>query len=457
MTPPTTQSQRQTGKRKALPPKQEPEVISLSSDSGPIVISSDTTHISISSNTSSRSPIVISDSSSANKLKPINASIPQSKATKPMKPATRAKATPPSIAKTTVRRRPEAATKADPSSKAARSRKRKCSWDVDSSSEDSKGEIFVPKPSLMKPSLTNAPVPRRPPTSPKVSASSSPLPIVAPAPSSPLSSLLSLGSKSSKRPRVEASEPPVDASGNEADVEELVPSSQSDEQELTLPKDTRKDPAIVIESVDKWRRESSVVVSLGHGGLSLPPEEPPASSPLTSPMALGWPVELPSPISAAQTDADGDVNMADYTAPYVHEPSVAVTAPNAPPSPDSEGEVIQQLHRLGSVSTLSSTHYSRPPTATIPSRIAPPPTKPRTPEFRPLTPPSEESLPQVHPTPRRLTVKEKTDLMLERLKAEAAAAHVSSDEEPASFAELDSDSDDENPLLGVLRKGKGSV
>ncbi|KAI0699569.1 hypothetical protein BC835DRAFT_1412551 [Cytidiella melzeri] len=456
-------------KKKIVPSGPSNEVISLSSDSGPIVISSDTSrsHISISSNSTSHR--VSSDPSPQNKPKPAATASSSAKSTNRTKPNPRDVITNASIAKTTMKKRsPSSAAPVAPPllklPKVMRAPKRKCHWESSSSSEESDdGRIYVPKPSEMKASLTHAPIPR------VLSKSALPSPsLKISLPSSPLTSLRSVRSKSSrssKRARLDVTEPSTAISGNDADEEELVPSSQSDEQELTIPKNVSKDPGVVKATVNKWRRESSAAVSPVHTSSSFPLDEPPATPPATSPAELIWPSDAPSsPLSAMQTDYDGDVHMDDSTSTRERPDAIhGARSFGTHSQAVSEDEVSHQLHLLNSASstTLSSHNVV----------LVTPPRKPKmsssvfdqvsVPMFRPLTPLPSDEPPKARATPVALNPEQKTAILIARLRAEAAEraaeARGSSEEEQPSLDDLLSDSSDEELLYNNKDQGKGSL
>ncbi|KAI0093078.1 hypothetical protein BDY19DRAFT_921876 [Irpex rosettiformis] len=482
--PTTSATQRRVkAEKNSMPPGPDKEVISLSSDSGPIVISSDTaeSHISISSGSTSKSRSVVDISTPISPRKPklsVRTSDKQpvkSMATKTRKQPIRSvivKAES-SAAKTTIKRR-QTSIPAPPLlnlPKATRAIKRKCNWESSSSSsEDSDGRIYIPKPNGMKPSLAHAPVMR-------VLAKPAPPPstIVDPTPSSPLTnlSLLSVRSKSSrssKRIRLDTSEPLTAISGNDADDEELVPSSQSDEQELTIPKKLSKDPEKVKNSVNKWRRESSVAHVSPSTRSSFPLDEVPATPPMTSPAEGNWtsnpssPVSSLLPLPAHGVDRDGDVRMAEGTMGGEDMGLLDVPTGEGISQTISEGEVEHQLDTFPSASSSVI-----PP---APALVTPPSHQPTASffdnpiaddfSFHPLTPPlSEEPL---KPRVVAINAAQKTAMMIEKMKAEAAAraAEVradSDDEAQLEFKELEeSDTDEEMKMVFTFGgKGKGKA
>ncbi|KAJ3530284.1 hypothetical protein NM688_g7733 [Phlebia brevispora] len=347
----TTNSKDRKPSKNNAPPRADQEVITVSdSHSGRISISDDSkSHITVSSGSDPKSVIIISDSSSAennkalpNLLPSISAAMAKKSKAKekpPTKTATSKSkskqseksnvlATTTSSAKTTVRRR-SAVDSSSASAALPMPRKRKQGiYDFDSPSSDSAdGSVYLADPERLPEAISKAPVPLRRedfiPDSilkPKDNTPSSlDDHVKSSRKSSTPSKRLRLSPPSPSLPPVnndmphqehipEVDLPPAHdmtcetthtaSSGNEADEEE-VPSSQSDEQELTLPKPNVKDPQEVKERVDHWRRTSGVSSASGSMGTDAsPPSEPP-----------GLPSEPEQPPSspAMGVDADGDV------------------------------------------------------------------------------------------------------------------------------------------------------
>lgn len=172
------------------------------------------------------------------------------------------------------------------------------------------------------------------------------------------------------------------SSGNEADEEE-VPSSQSDEHELTIPKTVTQNPVEVKERVDHWRHMSglsSVSESLAvsphsaHAGLPSEPEQPPPSSPVI--VDVHTDAELLDTVQDEHADADqfgmGDQDMmdVDFGMPEMPPPSYIPVVQDR--ESDDEAEVSQQIQI-----EVSSNTSNRTPT----SVASHPPTR------RPVTPP----------------------------------------------------------------------
>ncbi|KAJ7924900.1 hypothetical protein B0H13DRAFT_1976627 [Mycena leptocephala] len=95
---------------------------------------------------------------------------------------------------------------------------------------------------------------------------------------------------SSPEPRLPSPEPPIASS----DPGELVPSSQSDEQDEMLLRGPGRDPVAVMEDVDRWRNEA-------HSPVSLPMSEPEENTDLDvitvdeAPAAIFTPESSPEP------------------------------------------------------------------------------------------------------------------------------------------------------------------
>ncbi|KAH9858942.1 hypothetical protein C2E23DRAFT_880347 [Lenzites betulinus] len=194
-------------------------------------------------------------------------------------------------------------------------------------------------------------------------------------------------------------------SGFDTDPEELVPTSQSDEQELTLPRDHghELDPAVVKESVARWCQETD----------ASPPsraQSPPRLDPLHIPSEL--PMEHPPAHDALVS------NLSVHATP-IRTPVRQVLAPVASPS-----------------DAFSS--------------LTPPPSSDST-----SSPELEEELQVV----QALDVKSKTEQLIADIKARAfAAAHSSPEQSPVDLDDLsdsdsDSDSDEDAGFAAMLTKG----
>ncbi|KAI0358675.1 hypothetical protein OH77DRAFT_1502494 [Trametes cingulata] len=225
------------------------------------------------------------------------------------------------------------------------------------------------------------------------------------------------------------------------DAEEFVPTSQSDEQELTLPRVSERDPATVKKNVAKWREETHA--------------NPPSRA------------QSPPPLDAICTpfdDAPMDVDDGTPAGPSVMQ------YPQTPRS--SSGGSSHQLHVDAALATPA--YRTDTPTRAAVTRDVPVSTGSPSDAFSSLTPPpsSDPASPteaeEQAPTVQALDVKSKTEQLIADIKARAlAAAHSSSPEQPPldidALSESDSDSSDED-LPGVFPaaftrdiKGKGKA
>ncbi|KAF7792294.1 hypothetical protein EIP86_003330 [Pleurotus ostreatoroseus] len=382
------------------PPRAGQEVISISSSrSGPISISDDAgpSHITISSDSDPKSVITISDSTSAEvlqetKMAKVLPSISVAKKTKG-----KGKAAPKAAAKSSVSTAKAASKAKSPAKPAAAStssvsavkttvrrrsaveepmpRKRKLGIrDFDSPSESDEDGIYIPDPERMPESLSHA-------YKPLEREDLIPESVLKPRGNTPSSVdghtksvRTSVSTSSSKRRRLSPPSPPLapvkneipeegqvptadithdrraqDAagasSGNEADEE--VPSSQSDEHELTIPKAVTKDPAEVKERVDHWRHMSGVssvsesMVSPQSANAGLPSE---AEQPPSSPAVADAPTDA-DPADIVQEDDQYDYDRMqmdiDFGMADMPPPSYLPTIPDQ--EEDDEAEVSQQI------------------------------------------------------------------------------------------------------------------
>ena len=274
------------------------------------------------------------------------------------------------------------------------------------------------------------------------------------------------------------------SSGNEADEEEEIPSSQSDEQELTLPKAITKDPKEVKARVDQWRRSSLSVAGASEGEEEQVKAQLPAISegettlsdgdlPVPSGLlhksehdananAMSSPDPMPESFPASDfdnndtsmdVDTDFDIGLPPLSVPPTPEHDATMDMDNS--LDVEEEEVSQQLKDVpqsSSVSPLSTVPSS--PTDTHPATpTTPPPGETSQPEiaggspfksapfetfgelFRSATPPppepevGEQELPILPPTPVKLDTKAKTQNLIDQIKAQALASVAESDED----------------------------
>ncbi|EMD37357.1 hypothetical protein CERSUDRAFT_83132 [Gelatoporia subvermispora B] len=256
-----------------------------------------------------------------------------------------------------------------------------------------------------------------------------------------------------KKLRLSSPEPGLlaPASGHSADRSGLVPSSQSDEQELCAPKLVVKDPVAVKESVDKWRKETSIA-----------PRSEGASS------QAG---QSPSEDMHFNIDTGADFNIDVGMQDDIPEDAPEELLPSGPsdvPGPRSETEVSMQLRVRSSASTLGSARKSAVPISpviTVPTLAVTCASSSEPSASRPVTPPLPEATLLPRPsTPLALTTESKTAKIIADIKANAAAALPSSseDEGPRQLRDLSDSSDDDSFNGGFFAskkndKGKGKA
>ncbi len=228
---------------------------------------------------------------------------------------------------------------------------------------------------------------------------------------------------------------------------EFVPTSQSDELELILPRIAEKDPSDVQETVDRWRK----------GALHEPASR--AGSPSASDC-------FGSPLSDVPMDLDYDMFPPPLTIPDTPvaegRASGSIAYPQTPLSANGEVPDVPS-------SVAVKTPMSRPDT---PSRRAPDVSP--SDAFRSLTPPPSSSDIEEEPEPmqedvpavKALDVKSKTEQLIADIKARALAAARSSPEQvPVDLEDLsdsgsESSSDDDDGFVAKLMKdtkGKGKA
>jgi hypothetical protein len=199
----------------------------------------------------------------------------------------------------------------------------------------------------------------------------------------------------------------------------MVPSSQSDEQELAAPRTIKKDPKDIKESVDRWRQEAAS----------------PDPSPLDDDWGMALDADIPSPEADTPYSSHGDpLNLTSDKA-----------TPNSSPLHSSEAEVYVRLLSSGAnTSTIPTTSVS--PVFAASSR-------PKTPSA-----PSNALLPA---TPVALSPESKTAQIIAQIKANAMAASACSPDEASQvlvYKELEESSssgEEEDYNLFKLEKGKG--
>lgn len=210
----------------------------------------------------------------------------------------------------------------------------------------------------------------------------------------------------------------------------MVPSSQSDEHELAVPRMTHKDPQDIQESVNRWRQE--------------------AVSPDPSSIPDDWAMNIDAGI-----DADADIPIPIPDPPYSSDgdpPNLNSnqTSPHSSSLHSSEAEVCKGLLSSGGNNT-SSTHHTTPGSPLLAASTS-----------RPKTPyPGSFNAP-LPATPVVLDAKSKTEQIIAQIRANALAASASSQDETSKvlvYQELDdsssSDEDVDAFMLIKLDKGKG--
>ncbi|OSX66353.1 hypothetical protein POSPLADRAFT_1053004 [Postia placenta MAD-698-R-SB12] len=432
--PPAKPAPAEKARKNNAPPRPDQEVATISS-------STEATHISISDSPSvicisSDSPAPMRQTrSAANKA----ASAAQKASQKPLTASTSASRPPPRIAplpplpptprrrsvvkpKTPLKRALDDDTDGEPDIKEFKVPRKPPGWFKDAAKGSSRSKPLTPKDNIL-PSPVESKASRRPSTP--------------------------------KRARLSPEEPAMRApsSGNEADIEELVPSSQSDEHELTLPKDNRKDPVQVKQHVDKWRKETVT--------------EPPSPA-HTLPPSDG--IVPPEPIENAEDDIPPptDIPMDVDVSMKVRSPAPSRVSDAARLTPQSEVEVSLELRARSSVSTLSS--YAGPSIfaaaadrSTTPPRSESPLTFSSPNAFSSLTPPPSSDPVPHPPTPQRITPRTKARQIADEIKAQVYARAPSSPEgSPLELQSLASSSDNESEdefmaQLAKPDKGKGKA
>ncbi|OCH88872.1 hypothetical protein OBBRIDRAFT_888789 [Obba rivulosa] len=443
-------------KRKNDPPRSGQEVIVLSSSSdthitvsdasAPITVSSDAhSHITVSSGSS---VVDITDLVAARRA---GTRQPMTNAKKPAAATpTRGKSrmSPPPSSSGSAKRPSSSHRPSVGSSKPTLlqttlnfTRKRKHD-EPESSSQPGTPSLRLPTPSL------------RQTRSPSLSQQSSPSGRLAPRDNVPAARTRSHSVKKPSPPKkARLSSPehalPAPGSGHSADRSGLVPSSQSDEQELCAPKVMRKDPAVVKENVDRWRKETSIAPS--RASSAQPKHSPSRDRDVDAHMDADF---------SFDASVHGGISMdsMDESMPPAASDMQALT---------SETEVSMQLRMRNSASTLSSTHKPAIPTSPVTSISALAVTRasssPAPNAYRPVTPPPEEA-PQPRPvTPLALTPHSKAAKIIADIKARALAAALSSEEEgPIELGELSDSSSSDSFDIGFLitrkvDKGKGKA
>ncbi|CDO69206.1 hypothetical protein BN946_scf185042.g108 [Trametes cinnabarina] len=218
------------------------------------------------------------------------------------------------------------------------------------------------------------------------------------------------------------------------DPDELVPTSQSDEQELTFTQIPKKDPAAVTESVDQWRKET-------HANYPIRTESPPPIDPIRTSLN-----------GVDDMRMDVDYGLQDESFRNSIQP---VGYPHTPRS--MSGGSSRQLHldAATAIVTRASALQTTVPQNDTPTRARPsavPMTLPSD-AFSSLTPPSSDPISPLEAEEetqvvQALDVKSKTEQIIADIKTRAfAAAHSSPEQSPLgldAFSDSDSESDGSN-------------
>ncbi|KAK7692727.1 hypothetical protein QCA50_004360 [Cerrena zonata] len=225
---------------------------------------------------------------------------------------------------------------------------------------------------------------------------------------------------------------------------EIVPSSQSDEEELNLIKVPDVNPVEVMQSVDKWRRDSSVVAT--QGSSVMPPQDDVAPS---------EPDFMDTVLDTIPMDIDGELLYAD---PIPSSDPDILTSPEEdviPSLPSSEDEVKNHLQAIDLSSPLESPKVitnrtpQRPNKASETSKVAIDEDVPMEDAFRVRTPsPVPDFLMSLTKTPVPRTQQTRTQQILADIHARAMQVSYDSDEDrPLELKDiLDSNSSDDDDL-----------
>ncbi|KAM5531660.1 hypothetical protein V8D89_014649 [Ganoderma adspersum] len=255
--------------------------------------------------------------------------------------------------------------------------------------------------------------------------------------------------------------PPSSVHDTDMDDNQFVPTSQSDEQELTLPRTSiRKDPVFVQESVDKWRKET----------LANQPSRPasPTGTIPSSPF---------SELSEIPMDVDFDLPPPQDGAPDtpLAEGRVGGPAVQYPNSPCSANGVNIHAYptafptasnsTMPSSTSTQATPVSRPDREPLQRNSSIPDASPSG-AFRSLTPPPSSDSDMGHEpaqeTPRSVEALDearKTAQLIADIKARAYASVHSSPEQPSIDLDAlcvdDSDSSSDEDVATLIKQTKG--
>ncbi|KAI8993907.1 hypothetical protein BD414DRAFT_527870 [Trametes punicea] len=241
--------------------------------------------------------------------------------------------------------------------------------------------------------------------------------------------------------------PSSSVSGHDSD--ELVPTSQSDEQELTLPRIPERDPVAVKENIAQWQKEA-------HAN---PPSRVHSPPPLDS-IGSSFDVEdISMDIESGRSEPSKERNVSSLPSPHTPRSSSDGNTKQIPP-----GAALGTATRQSAMAPGSQTETPRRNCVAAASTTSP------SDAFSSLTPPPSSdpiSVSESYEEPRvvqALDVKSKTEQLIADIKARAYAAAHSSPEQSSldldAFSDSDSDSDiaDHGDLCGglmaALNKGK---
>ncbi|KAI0829804.1 hypothetical protein BC628DRAFT_1358852 [Trametes gibbosa] len=233
-------------------------------------------------------------------------------------------------------------------------------------------------------------------------------------------------------------------SGLDTDSDELVPTSQSDEQELTLPRGLDRDPAVVKECVAKWRQETDAnPPSRAQSLLPFDSNNLASDDTLMEVDALLYISETPDKLATGASQYLRMHRPFNGSPPPEHAETdeVAVTRPV------THATLALPVDPLTCTSPIPGVSPSVFSSLSLPS-----------PNNSSLEPEEELQIVQA------LDVKSKTEQLIANIKARAlAAAHSSPEQSPVDLDDLsdsDSDSDDATGLAAMLTKsvkGKGKA
>ncbi len=247
--------------------------------------------------------------------------------------------------------------------------------------------------------------------------------------------------------------PPSSDHDTNLDDNQFVPTSQSDEQELTLPRITvRKDPVSVQESVDKWRKETLA----NQPSRSASPSVTIASSPFSelSEIAMDIDIDPPPPPEDVSETVLTEGRVDDHALQYPHSPCSAKGA-------DLPACTKASTSTMASSTSAQATPVSRPDCEPLQRSSSIPDASPSE-AFRSLTPPPSSDT-DMEQEPSRaveaLDEASKTAKLIADIKARAYASVHSSPEQPSIDLDAlcvdDSDSSSDEDVATLIKQTKG--